>query len=72
MRWESGYLLHIHIAPMASANMVELDEAELVAGKGIVNDRYYNENGTYSKIPDIRDVTPVSYTHLTLPTIYSV
>ena len=32
MRWESGYLLHIHIAPMASASMVELDEAELVAG----------------------------------------
>ena len=57
MRWESGYLLHIHIAPIASANMVELNEAELVAGKGIVNDRYYNENGTYSKIPDIRDVT---------------
>ena len=57
MRWESGCLLHIHIAPIASADMVELNEAELVAGKGIVNDRYYNENGTYSKIPDIRDVT---------------
>ena len=57
MRWESGYLLHIHIAPMASANMVELDEDELVAGKGIVNDRYYKQNGSYSKIPDIRDVT---------------
>ena len=57
MRWENGYLLHIHIAPMASVNMVELDEAELVAGKGIVNDRYYKQNGSYSKIPDIRDVT---------------
>jgi hypothetical protein len=49
MRWESGYLLHIHIAPMASANMVELDEAELVAGKGIVNDRYYKQNGLIQK-----------------------
>ena len=38
MRWESGCLLHIHIAPIASADMVELNEAELVAGKGIVND----------------------------------
>jgi hypothetical protein len=57
MRWKSGCLLHIHIAPIASADMVELNEAELVAGKGIVNDRYYKQNGSYSKIPDIRDVT---------------
>ena len=36
MHWESGYLLHIHIAPIASADMVELNDAELVAGKGIL------------------------------------
>ena len=57
MNWKSGLLLHIHIAPIASAKMVELNTAELVPGKGIVNDRYYNQNGSYSKIPDIRDVT---------------
>ena len=57
MNWKSGLLMHIHIAPIASAKMVELNHAELVVGKGIVNDRYYNQNGTYSKIPDIRDVT---------------
>ena len=57
MKWESGTLLYIHIAPKASANMIELEEAELVEGKGIVNDRYYNQTGTYSPKPDIRDIT---------------
>ena len=57
MEWNNGTLLYIHVAPKASANMVELDEAELTEGKGIVSDRYYNETGTYSPIPDIRDVT---------------
>ena len=57
MKWESGTLLHIHIAPKASANMVELEEAELVEGKGIINDRYYNQTGTYSPKPDVRDIT---------------
>ena len=57
MDWKSGKLLYIHIAPIASANMIELEEAELVVGKGIVNDRYFNQSGTYSKIPDIRDIT---------------
>ena len=32
MNWESGRLLYIHIAPIASADMIELEEAELVAG----------------------------------------
>ena len=57
MKWENGILLHIHIAPKASVDMVELEEAELVEGKGIVNDRYYNKTGTYSPKPDIRDIT---------------
>ena len=70
MKWESGSLLHIHIAPKASADMIELEEAELIEGKGIVNDRYYNQTGTYSPKPDIRDT--VSYTHLTLPTMIGV
>ena len=57
MEWNNGTLLYIHVAPKASAKMVELDEAELIEGKGIVSDRYYNETGTYSPKPDIRDVT---------------
>ena len=57
MEWNNGTLLYIHVAPKASAKMVELDEAELIEGKGIVSDRYYNKTGTYSPKPDIRDVT---------------
>ena len=48
MKWNSGTLLYIHVAPKASANMIELAEVELIKGKGIVGDRYYNQTGTYS------------------------
>lgn len=53
----SGQLLHIHIAPAASYEMEELQEAQLVAGRGIVGDRYYLGTGTYSPRPDVREVT---------------
>jgi MOSC domain-containing protein YiiM len=53
----TGDLLHIHITPAASMEMEELDEAMLVAGKGIEGDRYFLGTGTYSKNPDIREVT---------------
>ncbi len=53
----SGKLLNIHIAPAASYEMEELEEAELVPGKGIVGDRYFLGTGTYSPKPDIREVT---------------
>jgi hypothetical protein len=55
-RWQ-GKLLHIHIAPGASYEMEELPEAECIAGRGIVGDRYYNGAGTYSPKPDVREVT---------------
>ena len=55
-RWQ-GRLVHIHIAPAASYEMEELLEAECVAGRGIVGDRYYNGFGTYSPKPDVREVT---------------
>ncbi|MDF3809757.1 MULTISPECIES: MOSC domain-containing protein [Rhodopseudomonas] len=55
-RWQ-GRLLHIHIAPSASYEMEELSEAECIAGRGIVGDRYYNGAGTYSPKPDVREVT---------------
>ena len=57
MQWGSGTLLHIHIAEAAAADMKELLSAELVEGKGIKGDRYFQGTGTYSPIPDIRDVT---------------
>lgn len=55
--WSGGKLIHIHIAPSASYEMEELQEAKLIAGKGIVGDRYYLGKGTYSPKPDIREVT---------------
>src|SRR5881397_1458873 len=36
-QWQ-GKLLHIHIAPSASYEMEELQQAECVAGRGIVGD----------------------------------
>ena len=56
MSW-SGRLLHIHIAERASLAMQELDEAMLIAGRGIEGDRYFNGTGTYSPKPDAREVT---------------
>jgi MOSC domain-containing protein YiiM len=56
IRWR-GWLLHIHIAPVASAKMAELEHAALVAGRGIEGDRYFLGTGTYSPKPDAREVT---------------
>jgi len=53
MSW-SGRLLHIHIAKRASLAMEEIDEAKLVAGRGIDGDRYFYGTGTYSPKPDAR------------------
>jgi MOSC domain-containing protein YiiM len=44
-----GELLHIHIAPKASAPMDALPEARLVSGTGLEGDRYATRLGTYSK-----------------------
>lgn len=52
-----GILLHIHVAPAASYEMEELTEAECVAGRGILGDRYFEGSGTYSPKPDTREVT---------------
>src|SRR5258706_12942147 len=53
----SGRLLHIHIAARASLPMQELDQAMLVAGRGIAGDRYFSGTGPYSIKPDAREVT---------------
>jgi hypothetical protein len=52
-----GRLLHIHIAPGKSLKMEALEQANLIAGRGIEGDRYYLGTGTYSPKPDVRDVT---------------
>jgi hypothetical protein len=54
--WQ-GRLLHIHTATKARAAMQARQRADLVAGVGIIGDRYATERGTYSALPDIREVT---------------
>jgi MOSC domain-containing protein YiiM len=48
MHWQ-GELLHIHVAPKASAPMDALTEVRLVAGIGLEGDRYATRLGSYSK-----------------------
>ena len=49
----TGTVVSIHIGHDAGAAMTEIEEAELVAGRGIVGDRYYTKTGTFSKdLPD--------------------
>ena len=49
----TGTVVSIHIGFNAGATMTKIDEAELVAGRGIVGDRYYTETGTFSDaLPD--------------------
>ncbi len=57
MIWGPGKLLFIHKAEKASSEIKELKEDTLVEEKGIEGDRYFNNTGKYSKIPNIREVT---------------
>ena len=54
--WQ-GQLLHIHTARAAREAMQSHLLATLVPGVGIAGDRYANALGTYSALPDIREVT---------------
>ena len=55
--WQ-GALLDIHTTPKARAPMVAQQSSQnFVAGLGITGDRYALRTGTYSQIPDVREVT---------------
>ena len=54
--WQ-GELLEIHTTPASRMAMVAQDSATLIAGQGIAGDRYLLGTGTYSKLPDVREVT---------------
>ncbi len=56
MIWE-GRLLHIHIAERAGMPMLECEEVDCLAGRGLSGDRYAEGKGIYSKARDIREVT---------------
>lgn len=51
MRSWSGEVVSIHLATEAEGEMVAVDHVEAVAGKGLVGDRYFAGNGTYSDRP---------------------
>jgi len=44
-----GELVSIHVCESAGKEMTEIQEAELVAGRGIVGDRYSSATGTFSE-----------------------
>ena len=52
-----GSLVAIHVTPAAREPMAARDRVRLIAGRGIEGDRYLLGTGTYSQIPDIREVT---------------
>ena len=61
MSWK-GVLLHLHVAPAASAPMRALTEARLLPGIGIEGDRYATRTGTYSDRHNVdREVTLIEF-----------
>ncbi len=50
-------VVSLYISEAGSAPMIERNQVELEAGKGVVGDRYYNANGTFSEklagLPDV-------------------
>lgn len=44
-----GRVLAIHLVDSRGAPLRPVDEAEAVAGRGLVGDRYYADDGTFSK-----------------------
>ena len=47
-----GIVRHLHLTPRASLPMRSQDELSLIAGRGILGDRYANETGYYSERPE--------------------
>ncbi len=47
-----GEVLHLHVAPTAGAAMQARDALELVAGQGVIGDRYKDGIGFYSDKPE--------------------
>ncbi len=58
--WQ-GTLIAIHTTAAARQPMSRQDHARLIAGQGIEGDRYLLGTGTYSQVPDIREVTLIEH-----------
>ncbi|MBX2848843.1 MAG: MOSC domain-containing protein [Acidiferrobacterales bacterium] len=44
-----GKIISIYIYPTAGASALAKDSVEIIAGSGVIGDRYYNTQGTFSK-----------------------
>lgn len=49
----TGSVIGIFIAPAAGAPMEAVERAEVVAGRGIIGDRYFDGRGYYSQVPPL-------------------
>ena len=52
-----GTVVSINIAATAEAPMQSLNEVHAVPGKGLEGDRYFNQEGTFSKPQPDRELT---------------
>lgn len=52
-RVTGGQIAGIFIAPAAGAPMIALERVEVVAGRGLVGDRYFTGGGYYSQVPPL-------------------
>jgi MOSC domain-containing protein YiiM len=46
-----GFVVSLHVAPVAAAVMQSRDQVDAVAGRGLDGDRYFAGTGTYSRDP---------------------
>src|SRR5262249_11410103 len=52
-----GYLAAIYLTARKATPLERVDQAEVVAGRGLAGDRYYLKEGTFSKPDADREVT---------------
>ncbi len=52
-----GSIVHIHITPEGGEPMRELNSVKALEGKGLENDRYENNSGTYTNPSKVSEVT---------------
>ena len=56
-----GKIIGIYTYPQVGANAITNSMIELVAGAGIVGDRYYNHDGTFSKEQAIKPKQEITF-----------
>lgn len=57
----NGKVINIYVYPKAGSNAVEKSSVEIIAGSGIVGDRYYKSQGTFSKTASVRPKQEITF-----------